>query len=387
MRSPWLLLLLASLVCLACGPGAPPPAPSIDLGEALSGDREGFERALLPRAFRFPKDHGPHRSFRTEWWYTTGNVEGPDGEPYGFHFTIFRSGLAADGEPRASRFATRELWMAHFALTDGRSGTMRSFERFARGAAGLGGASDDPFAVWVDGWRFDGVAGLGEERLPTFHIRASQGGFGIDLQIAAQKPLVLQGDGGLSQKGAEPGSASYYYALTRLAATGNVQWDGRLVKVSGEAWLDREWSTSLLEAGQVGWDWFALQLEDGTDLMVYRMRTEQAGRTGVDPRSHGALVDPEGNKVNLALGDFSIQDLSTWTSPRSGATYPSSWRISAVHPESGEPLELEVTPLVPDQELEVSVLYWEGAVTARGTFGGRAVSAKGYAELTGYDPR
>lgn len=379
--------LVAPALLVACGQDAPPAPATIDLDAALSGDRAGFERAIAPREFRFPADHGPHRDFRTEWWYSTGNLEGPDGEPYGFHFTIFRSGLAATSAPRTSRFATDELWMAHFALTDGRSGKMHSFERFARGAAGLGGASDDPLAVWVDGWRFEGVDGLGEGRRPTFHIRANQGGFGIDLELAAEKPLVLQGDEGLSQKGAEPGSASYYYALTRLAAKGSVRWEGQTIGVRGQAWLDREWSTSLLEVGQVGWDWFALQLDDGTDLMVYRMRTERDGEPGVDPKSHGALVDPEGKKVNLELADFSIRDLSTWTSPRSGAVYPGSWRISVVDPRSGESLELDVTPLVPDQELEVSVLYWEGAVTARGTFGGRPVTAKGYAELTGYGAR
>ncbi len=369
----------------ACGrtPHELPKAEPLSLGEALGGSPMGFARALGPREFRFPEDHAEHADFRTEWWYTTGNLTGPDGEPYGFHFTIFRSGLRADPVPRTSRFAATQVWMAHFALTDGRTGEMHAFERFGRGAAGLAGSSLDPLAVWVDGWRLEGAGG--DPLAPTLSLRAREGNFAIQLRLEAQKPLVLQGDRGLSQKGALPGSASYYYALTRLAATGTIEVAGTQVEVSGNAWLDREWSTSLLEPGQVGWDWFALQLNDGTDLMVYQMRLERDGGTDVDPASHGAWIAPDGTKTHLGREHYDIDPQRTWTSPRTGAVYPSGWQIEARTPDGTRSYDLTVTPLIPDQELDVSVVYWEGAVTVSGTDNaGNAISGAGYAELTGY---
>ena len=246
-----------------------------------------------------------------------------------------------------------------------------SFERWSRGAVGLAGAQAEPFKVWVKDWAADGA--------PVFpmHLEAAEGDAAIDLLLQAGKPPVLQGDHGLSRKGSEPGNASYYYSLTRMPAAGNLRVGGERFAVTGDAWMDREWSTSSLAADQVGWDWFALQLADGSDLMLYRLR-RQGG--AADPASSGTAIAPDGSSRPLALADFRVESRGEWRSPRSGARYPERWRIRV----PGEGLDLDVRPLLADQELDVSIRYWEGAVEVSGTRRGAPVRGHGYVELTGY---
>jgi predicted secreted hydrolase len=265
--------------------------------------------------------------------------------------------------------------MAHFTVTDVEAGGFHAHERFARGAAGLAGAAAEPLSVWLGDWSITGTPG---ETFPL-RLQAVADGAAIDLVLEAGKPTVLQGDRGLSRKGPEPGNASYYYSLTRMPAQGLVMVDGDTVAVSGSAWLDREWSTSALSAEQVGWDWFALQLDDGWDLMAYRLR--QADGTA-DEWSEAVIVDPEGSPTRLAFGDdITFESTETWTSPVDGAVYPSGWRIAI--PSRG--WDLLVEPLVADQELDLSFRYWEGAVAVGGSGeGGTPVSGRGYVELTGY---
>ncbi len=350
------------------------PKASLAVAEVLRGaNDEGYARAIEPRELRFPADHGPHPEFRTEWWYYTGNLETAGGRRFGFQLTFFRSALAPRMPERESAWATRQAWLAHFAVTDVAGGRFHSFERWSRGAAGLAGARAEPFRVWVKDWTAEGFGG----HAPPMRLTASEGDVGIDLVLQQGKPPVLQGDRGLSQKGPEIGNASYYYSLTRMPAAGSVHLGGERFAVTGLAWMDREWSTSSLGRDQVGWDWFAIQLSDGTDLMLYRLRRRDGA---ADPASSGTVVSLSGEARHLALPDLRIASSGAWRSPRSGARYPAQWRIQI----PSEELDLEIRPLLADQELDISFRYWEGAVEIEGSRQGRPVRGRGYVELTGY---
>ena len=356
---------------------APRPAPSSPTASvtALLGgeDPGGFARATAPREFRFPADHGPHPEFRHEWWYFTGNLRGPGGRPFGYQLTFFRFALSPSPPDRRSRWATTQAYMAHFAVTDARGNRFHHFERTGRGALGLAGGTARPFRVWLDDWSAEGADA---STLPI-RLRAAEQGAAVDLFLDTARPIVPQGDRGFSRKGAAPGNASHYYSMTRLATRGTVRVDGVSFPVEGNSWLDREWGTSALEKGQVGWDWFALQLSDGRDLMFYRLRRKGGG---TDPFSAGTLVLPDGSHRPLSPDDVRIEDLESWRSPESGVRYPSRWRLRLPH----EGLELEVFPRIADQELRTAVRYWEGAVGVRGTSRGERVEGEGYVELTGY---
>jgi len=356
---------------------APPPAPfppPASVTALLGGeDPGGFARATAPRVFRFPDDHGPHPEFRHEWWYFTGNLRTPGGRRFGYQLTFFRFALATDPPDRVSRWATNQAYMAHFALTDVEGRRFRYFERTGRGALGLAGATARPLRVWLDDWSAEGK---NASTLPI-RLRAAEEEASIDLVLDTARPIVLQGDRGLSRKSAAPGNASYYYSMTRLATRGSVRVDGVSFPVEGNSWLDREWGTGSLEKGQTGWDWFALQLSDGRDLMFYRLRGE-GGVTG--PFSAGTLVLPDGSVRRLSPDDVRIEPLGYWKSPESGALYPSRWRM--LLPSEG--LTLEVVPRIADQELRTSIRYWEGAVGVRGASRGEPVEGDGYVELTGY---
>jgi predicted secreted hydrolase len=350
------------------------PKASLSVADTLRGaNDEGYARAIEPREFRFPADHGPHPEFRTEWWYYTGNLATPEGRRFGFQLTFFRSALAPSMPARQSAWATRQAWLAHFAVSDIGSGKFHSFERWSRGAVGLGGAQAEPFRVWMKDWTAEGVGG----QAPPMRLAASEGDLGIDLLLQPGKPPVLQGDRGLSRKGPETGDASYYYSLTRMPAAGNIRLGVHRFAATGLAWMDREWSTSSLAPGQVGWDWFALQLSDGSDLMLYRLRLADGA---ADPASSGTVVSPDGTARHLVLPDFQIAGSGEWRSLRSGVRYPARWQVKI----PSEDLDLEIRPALADQELDVSFRYWEGAVEIAGTRRGRPVRGQGYAELTGY---
>ena len=375
-------LLLTSLAVAGCGNPSSPKAADDDetflsLVETLGGaDTVGYARAMEVRDFHFPEDHGPHEDFRTEWWYVTGNLDAEDGRELGFQFTIFRSSLAPKAPGGPSLWSTNQAYMGHFALTDITNENFRAAEIFSRGRAGLAGAIAEPFEVWLEDWRLEGVS---DDAVFPMHLVADADGLSLDLIMESGKPYVLQGDAGLSQKGSEPGNASYYYAHTRMPTQGRVTIDGESLGVSGLAWLDREWSTSALSDGQVGWDWFALQLSDGWELMVYQLRREDGSP---DPLSEGVLISPEGQRVPLEWGrGILVEPTQTWFSPVDDAEYPSGWRIQV--PERG--WDLTVTPALLDQELRVAFRYWEGSVRVDGRGqDDQEVYGRGYVELTGY---
>lgn len=375
-------LLLTSLAVAGCGNPSSPNAADDDetflsLVETLGGaDTVGYARAMEVRDFHFPEDHGPHEDFRTEWWYVTGNLDAEDGRELGFQFTIFRSSLAPKAPGGPSLWSTNQAYMGHFALTDITNENFRAAEIFSRGGVGLAGAIAEPFEVWLEDWRLEGVS---DDAVFPMHLVADADGLSLDLIMESGKPYVLQGDAGLSQKGSEPGNASYYYAHTRMPTQGRVTIDGESLGVSGLAWLDREWSTSALSDGQVGWDWFALQLSDGWELMVYQLRREDGSP---DPLSEGVLISPEGQRVPLEWGrGILVEPTQTWFSPVDDAEYPSGWRIQV--PERG--WDLTVTPALLDQELRVAFRYWEGSVRVDGRGqDDQEVYGRGYVELTGY---
>ena len=352
----------------------PKPPESIAVGAALGGaEQAGYQRAYQPRRFHFPADHGPHPEFRNEWWYVTGNLADASGRPFGYQLTLFRIALSPDPPAADSAWRTHQVYMGHFALTDVAGEQHHGFERFSRSALGLAGAQAAPFRVWLEDWQLSGSA---TDALPM-RVRAQQGGIAVDLTLQAGKPLVLQGDRGLSQKSAEPGNASYYYSYTRLPTQGVVELNGRTFTVHGSSWLDREWSTSALGPEQSGWDWFALQLDDGRELMFYRLRHRDGG---MDAFSKGVLVDAHGQARGLRREEVELQPLGEWTSRRTGDRYPAGWRLRL----PGEPLDLTITPKVADQEMRLTVHYWEGAVTVTGRAGEQSINGQGYLEMTRY---
>ena len=354
------------------------PAIAVGLLDVLgASDVAGFERAIEPRRFRFPQDHGPHLGFRTEWWYVTGLLEGPNAAKYGFQLTFFRLELSP-GLPPAAR---PQLYLAHFSVTDITRGAFHAFERTGRADLGSAGARAAPFEVFLDHWSLRAEGDM-------WRLHASNGKVALDLELEARSPIVLQGDEGLSRKGAPRGAASYYYSVPNWTAKGSLYIDTegaaigvagprQPIPVTGAAWLDREWSTSALGAGQAGWDWFGLRLDDGRALMYYQLRKRDGS---VDPHSSGSILERDGTVRRLRAGEVNLEVTDYWESA-DGVRYPARWRIEI----SGGP-ELEVVPWVADQRWRGTFRYWEGAVRVRGIQQGEdALGGEGYVELTGYE--
>jgi predicted secreted hydrolase len=379
MRGAYVLMVAAVLAGASSKCFAPPPAP--EQGGSSAADRgalQGFTQAVMPRAFTFPADHGPHPDFRHEWWYVTGNLDGPNGERFGFELTFFRVALTplaplppsgATGSPVASNWRTRQIYMAHFAITDVVNKTFWSTERYARDALSLAGAQASPFNVWLEDWRI-------EEHGSEWRLHAVDGDRSITLDLSPQTPPIPNGENGLSRKASTLGAASYYYSIPRLSAKGEIKSGGKTFTVNGLAWLDREWGSGALGVDAQGWDWFAIQLNDGASLMFYALRNRDGS---LDANSAGTWV--EQSKVSRALKreDVTITPQNYWNSPR-GGQYPARWKVEV--PSLG--LSLEVSPVLADQELATNPRYWEGAVDVAGTRAGSAVNGRGYVELVGY---
>jgi predicted secreted hydrolase len=364
-------------LCAACAPAAPQAArPALSAAELLRATgAERFARADGPRAFEFPADHGAHPQFQNEWWYVTGHLVDGEGTRYGYQVTLFRRALRPAQAARTdSAWESDAIWMGHAALLEIEPGRFHAAERFEREALDLAGAGGDPLTVRVDDWS---LSGQGADLFPL-RVEAADASFAIELELSSEKPLVLHGQGGWSQRGSAPGNASYYYSATRLATRGTLVLGGRTLAVQGSSWLDREWSTSALDEGQTGWDWFALQLDDGRELMLYHLRGDD-GRTA--PQSSGTLVERDGSARPLALADFELEVLERWTSPESGVRYPSRWRLRL--PSQG--LEFELVPEAADAELDLSLCYWEGPALVLDRARGGLPAGRAYVELVGYD--
>ena len=374
---------LGSLALLALGcawvqhaEAAPPAVADASDSESVAG----FATALEPRHFEFPLDHGPHPAFRQEWWYVTGNLDAANGERFGFELTFFRvalepppapsppTGPAATAAP-ASALRTREIYLAHFAVTDVPRRRFRSAQKLSRAALGLAGAEALPLHVWLDDWSL-------EARGPTWQLRATQRGYAVALTLEPQSAPVLNGIDGLSRKSDRPEDATYYYSIPRLLVRGQVLRDGQPLEVRGRAWLDREWGSGGLGPRELGWDWFGLQLEDGSALMFYALRDKNGER---DVHSAGSWVAADGTARALSSAEVDIAVTREWRSA-SGERYPAGWHIRV----PALALDLTVRPVLADQELQTTPRYWEGAVDVSGERGGASLGGRGYVELVGY---
>jgi predicted secreted hydrolase len=371
MRLLSLFLLLLLLTACESQTGSQTRDTPVRVDQRMGGSPDpGFKRATAPRAFEFPRDHGAHPEFATEWWYFTGNLQSDQGQAFGYQFTLFRVGLKPGKPEPDSQWRAHQVYMGHLALSDIDAAEHLSAERFSRAAAGLAGASLQPVRIWLGPWV---IQGGGQDLFPL-KLRAAAEAFSIDMTIErGGSPLVLQGEQGLSQKGPEPGNASYYYSMTRLPTSGKVQVDDHSFDVEGYSWFDREWSSSALSKDQAGWDWFALQLDDGRDLMFYQMRDKQGKAQSY---SRGVLVESSGRVHELSLENTQLEALRSWKNA-DGVEYPIQW--SLVIPEYA--IDLVIEAAFDDQEMRHTVHYWEGAVRVTGSHKG-----KGYLELSGYVP-
>ena len=337
---------------------------------------EPWRRAIGPWPWQFPRDHGAHPDFKTEWWYFTGNLAGAAGRQFGFQLTIFRQGVQFTPVQTASKWAVRDAYFGHFTISDLAAGKFHVAERVSRGALGEAHASVGRMDAALGPWSIT-MADGGEQ----MHLVAREPDMAIDFAASPAKPLVLEGVNGLSRKSTGPGEASYYYSYPRLATSGQLRLSDTLFAVSGLSWFDHEFSTSSLGPNQAGWDWFCLQLSNHEEIMLYAMRDKSGA---MDPISEGTWIRADGTSERLLPGSFSIAKLGTWRSPQSGAVYPSGWRVTV--PEHGA--DLTVLPAMAGQELNLTKMgtldYWEGACAITGAVASGQVSGVGYTELTGY---
>jgi predicted secreted hydrolase len=340
-----------------------------------------FQSATVGYRYIFPRDHGSHPSYQTEWWYYTGHLHTKSGRSFGFELTFFRRGVQPeDIKTLPSKWSLQHIYLAHFAVTDITGKQFHFSEKLSREGLGKAGADESRLRVWIDKWSVEA-----EPNATGVHtLVARDETHALALKLEPAKPPVAHGAAGISRKGKDVSQASHYYSFTRLATTGSLTIDGEQFEVSGTSWMDHEFGSSELGTDQVGWDWFSIQLEDKTDLMLYRMRLKDGS---TDLASSGTAVSADGRTQHLEVSDFQITSTGTWTSMESKATYPSGWQLRFPSLD----LVLEVTPLLADQELRTSrstkVSYWEGAVAVTGTKQGRPVKGRGYVELTGYTER
>ncbi len=324
-----------------------------------------YREALPGYHYQFPRDHFEHEDFRTEWWYYTGNVTAAAGERFGFELVFFRQG-ARSGESGTSPWSVNNLYLAHAALTDARGKRFLYDERLNRAGPGIAGASFDKRRVWNGNWSAQWLGAQGEDQT----LEAITGAFRFHLALKPEQPFVIQGLDGLSQKAEGRGRASYYVSFPLLAAAGTIETGGKTYPVTGHAWMDHEWFTEQLAPDQVGWDWFSVQLDNRTELMLFQLRRKDGS---IDPYSSGTYIDERGVAHHLRRGDFSLEPQSYW------GKYPVAWRIRV--PSLG--VDETCRAIIPDQELKGEnggPSYWEGAVDYTGSSSG-----VGYLEMTGYD--
>jgi len=348
---------------------ADPPSPS-----------QPWQRAIGPWSWMFPRDHGAHPNFKTEWWYFTGNLEdarpGASARKFGYQLTLFRQGIQFTPAQSTSRWAVRDLYFGHFAISDLAAGKFHVAERVSRGALGEAKAAPDRMDVALGPWMIR-QEGANEQ----VHLAARDADMAIDFEEHPLKPLVREGVDGLSRKADGVGEASYYYSYPRLATSGQLRVGEKTYQVAGLSWFDHEFSTSSLSKNQVGWDWFCIQMDNREEIMLYAMRDKSGA---VDPVSEGTWVKADGTSERLLPGSFSIEKKGAWRSSSSGAVYPAGWRVVV----PGHRADLTVSPAMAGQELHLTKMgafdYWEGSCTMEGSVAGVPVRGVGYTELTGY---
>jgi predicted secreted hydrolase len=329
----------------------------------LGESADGFAAVVPGRSFEFPADHGPHPAFRIEWWYVTANLVDGKGTAYGAQWTLFRQAVSAGAQREG--WANQQIWMGHAAVT--RADTHRYAQTFARGGVGQAGAEAEPFRAWIDGWEMRGLGGLSDVNVAALQLSASGADFAYALRLDAERPLVLQGDAGYSRKSLRE-QASYYYSQPHYTAKGSLAIDDRPVEVTGQAWLDREWSSQPLASDQSGWDWLSLHFRDGDKLMLYRMRQTDGKHYG-----SGKWIAPDGAASQLGSTDIVMTPLVFTEIEK--RKIPTAWRIEI----PTRSLAIECTPLNAKSWMGTSFPYWEGPISFAGSHAGL-----GYLEMTGY---
>ncbi|MCW0219563.1 MAG: FtsX-like permease family protein, partial [Prosthecobacter sp.] len=358
-------LTIFGLCSLAQGQ-EPPSSPAVS---------QTWKPALPGYTYEFPRDHGQHLEHKIEWWYFTGNLQTQKGRRFGYQLTFFRIG--AEMQPVVkSPWALRDVWMAHFAITDVQATEYHHADRLNRAGPGIAGATEK--RVWNEDWFCTISPPEKVNPAGAFVLQAADRDFALQLSLDAGKPVVIHGSDGISQKGVTAGNASHYYSLTRMPSQGTVRIGEETFEVTGQSWMDHEFGTSFLEKGTVGWDWFSGQLSDGSELMLFQLR----GDSDKDS-SAGTLIRPDGSTEALKAGDFTLLPGEIWKSPN-GAAYPIQWQIKV--PSQG--IVLTSQAVLPNQEFRSEATpglgYWEGAVDYSGTIQGREVKGQGYLEMTGY---
>ncbi len=338
-----------------------------------------FEQAKPGYEFEFPRDHFEHPTFAAEWWYYTGNLATPEGRPFGFELTFFRVAIDRE-EVRKTNWDPGQVYLTHFVVTDIEAERLHHRERVNRDGPGLAGASESAALIWNGNWSVEFLSG--DPRRPTQLVRAEDEGILLELEVKPAKPVVIHGRDGVSQKAGGEGQASHYASFTRLLASGRIVLEGAEYNVEGLAWMDHEFFTNNLAADQVGWDWMSIQLDDGSDLMIYALRNVDGEHSEF---SGGTFVGASGEQILLVAKDLRLTPGRKWRSIETGAAYPVEWTVEIPRLE----LILEVRPLLDSQEVlsdfAFTPVYWEGAVEYRGKRAGRDVAGKGYLEMTGYD--
>jgi predicted secreted hydrolase len=341
----------------------------------------GYLSVTGPCNLGFPKDHGAHPGYRTEWWYYTGNLRSKSGELYGFQLTFFRRQITPLRVEKKwpkpkSAWRTHQIYLAHAAVTDIVGRQHLQAETLARSALGIAGVSQykGGTRIFLKNW-------MAQISRAAHRLMVTTNEFSYDLTLKPEKPPVMHGRHGYSQKGSTPDRASCYYSFTRLETKGTISIGGKTMNVEGLAWMDHEFSTAPLEPGLVGWDWYGLQLSNGSEIMAYMLRKEDGS---ISRASEGTFINKSGSSRRLYKEDIKITVLDTWKSSRSNTRYPARWRMRIL------PLSIDIiiAPNLLDQEMRTlestNITYWEGSVEVRGTVGGRAINGKGYVELTGY---
>ncbi len=323
--------------------------------------------------YEWPRDHSAHHDFKTEWWYFTGELRAADGRRFGYQLTFFRQGVRTPGAPAVqSRFATDALKFGHFAITDVGAKDFHFAQQISRGAFGEAGFDDARRLAWLEDWS------LILEEGGAMRLRASDRGRSLDLRLEPGKPWTMHGTDGISRKAAQSGFASHYYSGTRLRSQGTLTLDGRSLAVAGESWFDHEWASNPLAPEQCGWDWFSVQFDDGSELMLYRLRRRDGS---VDGASSGSFIAADGTVRHLRLDELKLTPTRFWKSTKTRGNYPIGWRVEV----ATLGLDVQVTTPVDNQELVLEpISYWEGLTDVRGSREGRTVRGHGYLELTGY---
>jgi len=334
-----------------------------------------YRSAVPGYRFEFPRDYFDHPDFQTEWWYYTGNLKSANGHHFGFELTFFRQAVSRDSA-QATTWDVHDLYVAHLALSDLNGQKFYHSERINRAGPGIAGVSQSTARIWNGNWQIQW--GNSDQKL-----QAIEKIFQLRLNLHPEKPPIIHGENGVSQKSEGAGHASHYISLTRLAASGQLELNGERFEVSGLAWMDHEFFTHQLDADQVGWDWLSVQLDDNTELMLFHIRRKDGS---VDPFSSATYIDAQGKSTHLRNADFTLAPLAErWTSPITRGTYPIAWKIDVPKLE----IALEAHTPLPAQELtgktNIAPSYWEGAISLEGHRGVKQLSGVGYLEMTGYD--